>query len=182
VKAVLKGGGSATRKVVETFVATYGEATVTVDDTVSVVPVPQVTEARAWLEEQDRAALAAAKPAASTKPGARVFASIPNGTTVRLDALSAEDAYYSSSDEMIGLVCTVTANTNRNGEGWHGGPATCGGGDYYFYKAALIPVEGSAPAAKTASRPPKAGSGTLTTDLPADLDVRITEISPEDAY
>ncbi len=183
VKGVLKGGGSATRRVVETYLSTYGEATVSVDDTVIVVPVPQVTEARAWLEEADRATLAAAAPKSAPTAGARIFAPIPAGTTVRLDALSPEDAYYSSSDEMVGLTCTVTTDTNHNGEGWHGGPASCGGGDYYFYKAALIPMAGAAATPpKAAPRATTSTGGALTYDLPADVEVRITEISPEDAY
>jgi hypothetical protein len=181
VSAILDGGGSATRAVVEKFVATYGEATVTVDDTMLVVPVPQVTEALAWLTAADREKKAASTPA-STGGGGRVLASIPSGTTVRLDALSPEDAYYSSAADMVGQNCVVTADTNHNGEGWHGGPASCDKGSYYFYKAAFVPVATSAGVGPTVSVS-GFGTGARSKDnLPAAMEVRIAEISPEDAY
>lgn len=182
VKSVLKSGGSATRKVVETYIATYGEATIAIDDTVIVVPVPQVAEATAWIEDQDRAAFTTSRVSTAAS-GSRVFGPIPEGTRVRIEDISSDDAYYSSRGGMIGLYCTPDAETNHNGEGWHGGPASCENGEsYYFYKAAFIPADGSSPAVTKKAPAPTSASPHLEYDIPTGTKVRVTGISPEDAY
>lgn len=178
VSPLLSSAGSATRRVVETYISTYGEATVALDDTVIVVPVPQVEEARAWLAKEDRASFAAA--ASSSSAGSRLTTQVPSGTRVRIEAISTEDAYYASRDGMIGLSCRTDADSNVNGDGWHGGPVTCDNGqDYYFYQAAYSLDDGgtAAPAAiaTTAGR-------RIESDIPAGSRIRIEEISPEDAY
>ncbi len=182
VKPLLSGAGPATRKVVETYIATYGDATVTVDDTAIVVPVPQVAEATAWIDKQDRVAFTSSRT--TTSSSSRVFGPIPDGTRVRIDDISSEDAYYSSREGMIGLNCRTSGETNHNGDGWQGGPVSCdNGSSYYFYKAALVPLSGSAPAPAPKAAPVAAsGSGTLEYDLSSGTRVRISGLSPEDAY
>lgn len=178
VSPLLGTAGPATKKVVEMYVSTYGEATVSLDDTVIVVPVPQVEEARGWLATQDRASFAAD---ASGSGGKRLTASVPSGTRVRIEDVSSSDAYFSGRDSMVGLICRTNADSNVNGDGWHGGPVTCDNGqDYYFYQAAYVLAADATSSAK-ATISTTAGRR-IEKDIPEGTRIRIDDISAEDAY
>ena len=98
-----------------------------------------------------------------------------SGTIV---AISPDDAYHDDESALLGVSCTATADMNDNGDGWRGGPATCNGRDYYFYKARF--AKGGAATPKPS---PAAGTaGKAITPLKKGESGVLRGFGPEDAY
>lgn len=132
-------------------------------------------------------------PTGNAAPTEAIRRNLQAGEPVTLLALHPDDAYYSSKEEVLGRQCYPTDTMSQNEPGWHGGPVTCWDGQtYYFYKVALADdpthepgVVGGVQAGPDLSDllgSMGATSADGTTVIEDGRKVKVTEISPDDAF
>jgi hypothetical protein len=125
--------------------------------------------------------------------------SLSEGTTVKITALSPQDAFFQQRKAIVGLVCGVEEpglDPQGNSKKWYGGAVTCGeAGNYYFYKVAVQPgdfgisyevLTGHAvgePMPGTSEPADDSSDAAEASALwPTGARVRITDVSAQDAH